>query len=140
VLALDPRTPMQFESQAWLATNPQLTPVQILTHFVWRWQMETTLDEARAHLGVKTQRQWCEKATARTTPALLALSACYGDLDNGPSDWHGAFAGAHGGMVSQSARDLFRHNRLGEPMIVASVPFSNVAGRTRCGENPVLTP
>jgi len=31
------------------------------------------LEEARAHLGVKTQRQWPDKAIARTTPSLLAL-------------------------------------------------------------------
>jgi hypothetical protein len=35
--------------------------------------MEATFEEARAHLGVETQRQWSDKATARTTPALLAL-------------------------------------------------------------------
>jgi hypothetical protein len=58
-----------------LATNQQLTPVQILTSVVRRWQMEATFEEARAHLGVETQRQWSEKATARTTPALLALYA-----------------------------------------------------------------
>jgi hypothetical protein len=29
--------------------------------------------EARAHLGMETQRQWSEKAIARTTPAVLAL-------------------------------------------------------------------
>lgn len=27
----------------------------------------------RAHLGVETQRQWTDKAIARTTPALLGL-------------------------------------------------------------------
>jgi hypothetical protein len=58
--------------QALLATNPQLRPVQILTSFVRRWQMETTVEEGRAHLGVETQRQWSDQATARTTPALLA--------------------------------------------------------------------
>jgi len=56
-----------------LATNPQLTPVQLLTSVVRPWQMEATCEEARAHLGVETQRPWSERATARTTPALLAL-------------------------------------------------------------------
>jgi hypothetical protein len=31
------------------------------------------LHAARAHLGVETQRQWSERAIARTTPALLGL-------------------------------------------------------------------
>ena len=38
-----------------------------------RWQVEVTFEEARAHLGVETQRQWSSKAIARTTPCLLAL-------------------------------------------------------------------
>jgi hypothetical protein len=40
---------------------------------VRRWQLEVTFEEARAHLGVETQRQWSEQAIARTTPALFAL-------------------------------------------------------------------
>jgi hypothetical protein len=35
--------------------------------------MEVTYEEARAHLGVETQRQWSERAILRTTPALLGL-------------------------------------------------------------------
>lgn len=71
VLIRDPER--RFAPQALLATNPQLRPVQILTYFVRRWQMETTFEEARAHLGVETQRQWSDQATARTTPVLFAL-------------------------------------------------------------------
>src|SRR5205085_6697206 len=32
-----------------------------------------TFEEARAHLGIETQRQWSKKAIARTTPALFGL-------------------------------------------------------------------
>lgn len=35
--------------------------------------MEITFHEVRAHLGVESQRQWSERAIARTTPALLGL-------------------------------------------------------------------
>jgi hypothetical protein len=35
------------------------------------WQV--TFEEARAHLGIETQRQWSDKAISRTTPCLLAL-------------------------------------------------------------------
>ena len=38
-----------------------------------RWSFEVTFEEVRRHLGVETQRQWSDKAIARTTPALLAL-------------------------------------------------------------------
>jgi hypothetical protein len=73
VLIRDPARPC--EPQALLATNPPLTPVQLLTYVVRRWQLEAPCEEARAHLGMETPRQWSEKATARTTPALLALDA-----------------------------------------------------------------
>ena len=38
-----------------------------------RWSVEVTFEEARAHLGLETQRQWSDQAIARTTPVLLAL-------------------------------------------------------------------
>jgi hypothetical protein len=63
----------QFPSQALLSTDLTLTPTQILTWFVQRWQLEVTFAEVRAHLGVETQRQWSDLAIARTTPVLLAL-------------------------------------------------------------------
>ena len=65
----------RFEPQTWLATHLRLTPPQMLASFVQRWQREVTCEEARAHLGIETPRQWSDQATARTTPALLALSA-----------------------------------------------------------------
>jgi hypothetical protein len=37
--------------------------------------MEVPCEEARAHLGRETQRQWHERAMARTTPALGSLYA-----------------------------------------------------------------
>jgi hypothetical protein len=71
VLVRDPKG--RFEPQALLTTNQQLAPAQVLTYFIRRWQMEATFEDARAHLGIETQRQWSDKATARTTPVLLAL-------------------------------------------------------------------
>jgi hypothetical protein len=35
--------------------------------------VEVTFREVRDHLGVETQRQWSDRAIARTTPCLLAL-------------------------------------------------------------------
>ena len=43
------------------------------TWVVMRWSVEVTFEEARAHLGLETQRQWSDLAIARTTPVLLAL-------------------------------------------------------------------
>ena len=61
--------------QALLSTDPTITPQQMLTYFIQRWTVETTFEQARAHLGMETQRQWNDQAIARTTPLVLALFA-----------------------------------------------------------------
>jgi len=38
-----------------------------------RWSVEVTFEEARAPLGIEPQRQWSDRAIARTTPVLLGL-------------------------------------------------------------------
>jgi hypothetical protein len=71
VLMTDPAG--KFKPQALLSTDVTLTARQIVEWFVWRWQLEVTFEEARAHLGIETQRQWSDLAIQRTTPALLGL-------------------------------------------------------------------
>ena len=56
-----------------LCTDLAQEPLQIVRWFVQRWQLEVTFREVRDHLGVETQRQWPDKAIARTTPCLLGL-------------------------------------------------------------------
>ena len=73
VLIRDPQE--RFKPQALLSTNLEHTCAQMLAWFVRRWTMEVTFEEARAHLGMETQRQWNDRAIARTTPALLSLYA-----------------------------------------------------------------
>jgi DDE superfamily endonuclease len=63
----------QFRPQALLCTDLGVEPEQVVQWFVLRWQLETTYAEVRAHLGVESQRQWSDRAIARTTPCLLAL-------------------------------------------------------------------
>jgi hypothetical protein len=60
-------------THALLCTDLGASPEQIVGWFVLRWQMETTFQEVRRHLGVETQRQWSEMAIRRTTPALVGL-------------------------------------------------------------------
>ncbi|MFP4441256.1 MAG: transposase [Chloroflexaceae bacterium] len=72
VLMTDPG-PNPFEPQALLSTDPTVAAQQMVEWFVLRWQVEVTLEESRAHLGVETQRQWSDRAIARTTPLLLGL-------------------------------------------------------------------
>ena len=71
VVVRDPQG--EFATQALLCTDLGARPEKIVGWFVLRWQMETTFQEARRHLGVETQRQWSELAIRRTTPALLGL-------------------------------------------------------------------
>lgn len=71
VLIRDPQH--RFDPLALLSTDPFANPVEIISAYVHRWQVEVTFEESRAHLGIETQRQWSDKAIARTTPLLLAL-------------------------------------------------------------------
>jgi hypothetical protein len=71
VLIRDPQE--KFMPQALLSTDVTLTPIQMVTWFVQRWQVEVTFQEVRTHLGVETQRQWADLAVARATPALFGL-------------------------------------------------------------------
>ena len=78
-----PRVPIRYalvrdpwgkrDTEYLLSTDTEADPVRMVEWYVRRWQVEVTFEEVRAHLGVETQRQWSEKAVARTTPALLGL-------------------------------------------------------------------
>lgn len=75
----------KLEPAAFFATDPEafpsspyapvstLSPFQILTWFIWRWNEEVTFEDVREHLGFETQRQWNDLAILRTSPALLGL-------------------------------------------------------------------
>lgn len=71
VLVRDPNG--ERRTVAYFSTDIQQSAPTIITDFVKRWSHEVTFEDARAHLGVETQRQWSDKAIERTTPALFAL-------------------------------------------------------------------
>jgi hypothetical protein len=71
VLIRDPQQP--FRTQAWLGTDREVAPEQIVPWFVLRGQRETTEAAVRARLGVETQRPGSDLAIARTTPCWRAL-------------------------------------------------------------------
>lgn len=56
-----------------MSTDTELDPAEIIETYVERWNIEVTFQETREHLGVETQRQWSDKAIARSTPILFAL-------------------------------------------------------------------
>jgi hypothetical protein len=80
VLLRDPQG--EFDLQALLCTDPGRAPLQIISWFVQRWPVEVTFREARDHLGLETQRQWSDRAIARTTPCLLGLFSLTALLGN----------------------------------------------------------
>jgi hypothetical protein len=71
VLVRDPEG--KLADAAFFCTDLHATPAQTLHWVVMRWSVEVTFEEARAHLGVETQRQWADQAIARTTPVSLGL-------------------------------------------------------------------
>ena len=71
VLVADPEGKRRME--AFFCTDLEATPIDVLQWVVMRWSVEVTFEEARAHLGLETQRQWSALAIARTTPVLLGL-------------------------------------------------------------------
>ena len=54
-------------------TDPSLTPAAIITLYTGRWNIETTFQEVRAHLGLETTRGWCRRTVLRAAPCLLGL-------------------------------------------------------------------
>jgi DDE superfamily endonuclease len=71
VLLRDPSAKRQ--PFALFCTDQERSMLQIIACYVSRWEVEVTFEEARAHLGVQTQRQWSTRAVGRTTPCLLGL-------------------------------------------------------------------
>lgn len=71
VIVRDPRG--QLEPRADFSTCLSDRPHDLVRRFVHRWTIETTFEESRAHLGLETQRQWSDRAMARTTPCLFGL-------------------------------------------------------------------
>jgi len=71
ILVVDPSGEM--DPLPLMTTDVSLSAVKIIELYVDRWGLEVTFQEVREHLGVETQRQWSDKAIARTTPVLMAL-------------------------------------------------------------------
>jgi hypothetical protein len=71
VIVRDPKG--KLSPRAYFSTRQVEAPRQIVVEFIKRWTIETTFEEARAQLGIETQRQWSDKAMARETPCLLGF-------------------------------------------------------------------
>jgi hypothetical protein len=71
VLVRDPQG--KLSPYALFCTDQEVDATAILAAYLHRWNVEVTFEEARAHLGLETQRQWTTRAVGRTTPCLLGL-------------------------------------------------------------------
>ena len=56
-----------------VSSDPGLAAEDIIRYYLMRWSCEVTFTEVRRHLGVETQRQWSDRAIARTSPCVMAL-------------------------------------------------------------------
>lgn len=56
-----------------LCTDATLSPEAIISHYTARWNIETTFQELRAHLGLETTRGWCAQTVLRAAPCLFGL-------------------------------------------------------------------
>jgi hypothetical protein len=117
VLVRDPLG--RFDPQALLSTDPTLPALDVISYFVRRWQVEVTFAESRRHLGVETQRQWSDRAIARTTPLLLALFSIVtlraprlvrdGRLPVRTAAWYAKPAPTFGDALAAVRRPWWRH-------------------------------
>lgn len=55
------------------STDPTLTAEAIIGHYTGRWNIETTFQEMRAHLGLESTRGWSQQTVSRTAPCLFGL-------------------------------------------------------------------
>ena len=122
------------DPQAFFSTDTARAPTDIIALFVRRWQVEVTFAETRAHLGVESQRQWSDKAIARTTPALLgplqshlAVGLRSAELIQHP---------IRRSLVSQDQPHLLRRDRRHPPCPLGRRHFSTLAARPKTPKNP----
>ena len=54
-------------------TDPAWRPEAIISHYTARWNIETTFQELRAHLGLETTRGWSRGTVLRAAPCLFGL-------------------------------------------------------------------
>jgi hypothetical protein len=54
-------------------TDATLSPEALIGHYTARWNIETTFQELRAHLGLESTRGWCATTVRRGAPCLFGL-------------------------------------------------------------------
>jgi len=55
------------------STDPGMAAEAVIGHYTARWNIETTFQELRAHLGLESTRGWCAQTVLRAAPCLFGL-------------------------------------------------------------------
>ena len=55
------------------STDPSMSAKEIIEHYGGRWNIETTFQEMREHLGLETTRGWHRQTVLRMAPCLFIL-------------------------------------------------------------------
>ena len=118
VLVVDPTG--KLDPLPLMSTDPLMTPARMIELFIDRWGLEVTFEETREHLGVETQRQWSDRAIARSTPVLMGLysSVCLmanllrreGLLKVEATAWHQKEHVTFSDMLRAVRMVIWRHN------------------------------
>jgi hypothetical protein len=116
----------EFATQALLCTDLAARPEQILGWFVLGWQIETTFQEARRHLGIETQRQWSEMAIRPAHhPGAFGLVLTRNPL-RPPTNGAEHRSRPASGVVPQTLPDFLRCFGAGEKGVVGTGDFSRL--------------
>ena len=87
-------------------TDLALDAVAVIGHYAGRWNLETTFQEARAHLGFGTTRGRCRPTVSRAAPCLLGLysvaAVLYHALPEGKRDGRVEWDGKAGATFSDA--------------------------------------
>src|SRR5439155_4655251 len=54
-------------------TDLSMSLAVLISRYTSRWNIETTFQEVRAHLGLETTRGWCRQTVLRVAPCLFGL-------------------------------------------------------------------
>ena len=55
------------------STDAAMNPVEMVAAYTGRWNLETTYQQARCHLGFETSRGWCRRTVLRASPCPFGL-------------------------------------------------------------------
>ena len=59
--------------ESFFTTDPSMTTREVIEMYGGRWNIETTFQELRAHLGLETTRGWSKMTVLRMAPSLILL-------------------------------------------------------------------